>query len=419
MFGWQPKYMTVRQYYDDSYCIQFNGNVVEDLWLDRKPAIILDRTCFYPSSGGQPHDLGTIQGINVTDVAVRESDQQIIHILSEELDEVAVVGVIDWARRFDHMQQHSGQHILSQAFVQVAGSETVSFHLSQETSTLDLAVNQLSINMIDEAELLANRIVWEDRFVQIKYVSPAEARSLPLRKTPDRFGDKLRLIEIEDFDISACGGTHVARTGEIGLIKVTKTERRANGFRIEFRCGQRALQDYHQKSQVVSQLMAELTTSAGDLPDSVRRLREQIKTTNRQIKRQSKQLITLESTKLYQEGSTIGSVVLVSTVFEYRDPAELRTLAKNLVNTESTVAFLGVAGNKSQLVFAAANNIPVKMDTALSLALPELAKATGGGSAKFAQGGGGVASKLQVATAIEKARHYLIHHIDENDNDSE
>jgi alanyl-tRNA synthetase len=317
------------------------------------------------------------------------------------------------------MQQHSGQHILSQAFLRVVEAETVSFHLSQEASTLDLAVSQLSRNTIDEAELLANRIVWEDRFVRIKYVSPAEARSLPLRKTPDRIGEKLRLIEIEDFDISACGGTHVTRTGEIGLIKVSKTERRANGFRIEFRCGQRALQDYNKKSLVVSQLMAELTTAAGDLPGSVQRLREQIKAANRQIKRQSKELIALESAKLYREGSTIGTVVLVSIVFENRDPAELRILANNLASTKSTVVFLGVAGNKSQLVFAAAENIQVKMDRALSLALPELAKATGGGSAKFAQGGGAAASKAQVAAAIEKARHYLIHQIDENGTESQ
>ncbi len=411
--------MTVRQYYNDSYCKQFKANIVEHLWLDHKPAIILDTTCFYPSSGGQPHDLGTIQGIMVTDVVVRESDQQIIHTLSEKLDEISVAGEIDWARRFDHMQQHSGQHILSQAFLLVAEADTISFHLSQEASTLDLALDQLPINLINEAELLANRILWEDRIVHIKDISPAEVQSLPLRKTPDRFGDKLRLIEIEDFDLSACGGTHVARTGEVGLVKVTRTERRANGFRIEFRCGQRALKDYNLKSWVVNQLMAELTTAAADLPNSVQRMREQSKTANRQLKRQSKQLIALESAKLFQEGSPIGSTIFVSTVFENRDPVELRTLAKNLTSTESTIAFLGSAGNNSQLVFAAANNIQVKMDSALSMALPELAKATGGGSARFAQGGGGVASKIQIAAAIEKARSYLVQHIDEDSIDSD
>ncbi|HUS94206.1 MAG TPA: DHHA1 domain-containing protein [Patescibacteria group bacterium] len=410
--------MTVRQYYDDSYCIQFKANVVEHMWLDRKPAVILNSTYFYPSSGGQPNDLGTIQKVNVTDVLVRESDHQIIHSLSEEIVETEVVGEIDWSRRFDHMQQHSGQHILSQAFLRIADVETISFHLSQEASTLDLATNQLSISMINESEFLANRILWEDRRVHIKYVSVTEALSLPLRKTSDRFGDSLRLIEVEDFDLSACGGTHVARTGEVGLIKITKTERRANGLRIEFRCGQRALDDYRNKSQVVGQLVADLTTATGDLPDSVQRLREQIKTANRQIKRQTNELITLESTKLVQDGTSIGSAVLVSKVFENRDPAELRILAKKLVNTENTVAFLGIAGNKSYLVFSAANNIQVNMDTALNLALPELASPSGGGSAKFAQGGGGAASKLQVVAAIDRARHYLIDQIKEIDNDS-
>jgi alanyl-tRNA synthetase len=388
------------------------------MWLDRKPAVILNSTYFYPSSGGQPNDLGTIQKVNVTDVLVRESDHQIIHSLSEEIVETEVVGEIDWSRRFDHMQQHSGQHILSQAFLRIADVETISFHLSQEASTLDLATNQLSISMINESEFLANRILWEDRRVHIKYVSVTEALSLPLRKTSDRFGDSLRLIEVEDFDLSACGGTHVARTGEVGLIKITKTERRANGLRIEFRCGQRALDDYRNKSQVVGQLVADLTTATGDLPDSVQRLREQIKTANRQIKRQTNELITLESTKLVQDGTSIGSAVLVSKVFENRDPAELRILAKKLVNTENTVAFLGIAGNKSYLVFSAANNIQVNMDTALNLALPELASPSGGGSAKFAQGGGGAASKLQVVAAIDRARHYLIDQIKEIDNDS-
>ncbi len=409
--------MTVRQYYDDSYRIRFKANVVEQTWIDGEPAVILNATCFYPSSGGQPNDLGAIQKVQVTDVLLRDSDHQIVHTLSEELVETEVVGVIDWSRRFDHMQQHSGQHILSQAFLRVADIETISFHLGQEASTLDLATNQLPIGVIDESELLANRILWEDRSVHIKYVSVSEAQSLPLRKTPDRFGDDLRLVEIEDFDLSACGGTHVARTGEVGLIKITKTERRANGLRIEFRCGQRALDDYRNKSLVVGQLVADLTTAVGDLPDSVRRLREQIKTANRQIKRQSNELITLESAKLVKNGYTIGSVVLINKVFENRDPAELRILAKKVVNTGNAVAFLGIAGNKSHLVFAAADNIRVNMEKALDLALPELATPSGGGSAKFAQGTGGAASELQVAAALERARNYLIDQIKEIDND--
>ena len=182
------------------------------------------------------------------DVMVRESDQQIVHVLSETMNDTDVSGEIDWPRRFDHMQQHTGQHILSQAFLRIANADTVSFHLGLESSTLDLAIRNLSKDKIDEAERYANQVVWDDRHVRIRYASTTETKSLPLRKTPDRFGDKLRLIEIEDFDLSACGGTHVSRTGEIGLIKVTKTERRSNELRVEFRCGQRALRDYSQKS---------------------------------------------------------------------------------------------------------------------------------------------------------------------------
>ncbi|MEP0764357.1 MAG: alanyl-tRNA editing protein, partial [Chloroflexota bacterium] len=214
--------ITERLYYTDSYSTAFEANVISTTIVNEAPAAILDRTCFYPTSGGQPHDTGTLNGAAVLEVIVRESAGAVLHILDRALSVGRVSGQVDWARRFDHMQHHTGQHILSQAFERLARAETVGFHMSADSITIDLDQPDLAPATVDAAEDLANQIVTEDRPVRAWFPTDDEVAALALRKVPDVEG-RFRVVAVEGFDVTACGGTHVAHTGEIGLIKVLRT----------------------------------------------------------------------------------------------------------------------------------------------------------------------------------------------------
>ena len=239
--------MTERLYYSDSYLTEFDAIVTRVATHDGRPAVVLDRTAFYPTSVGQPFDTGRLGTARVVDVVDTE-DGEILHVLEGELElssvvvggrEISIVhGTIDWARRFEHMQQHTGQHVLSAAFERVASARTESFHLGSSSSTIDLN-RMLSAADIERAEDEANRVIWEDLAVGVRFATAEEAAALPLRKESMRTGT-LRLIEVPTFDLSSCGGTHVARTGAIGSVVVASSERFRGGTRVEFLCGVRA-----------------------------------------------------------------------------------------------------------------------------------------------------------------------------------
>ncbi|GAI24926.1 unnamed protein product, partial [marine sediment metagenome] len=241
--------MTKRLYYEDSYLKEFRAKVLKKIKIDNRLAVVLDETAFYPTSGGQPYDKGVIQDVPVVEV-VEEGDE-IIHILKEELKEKInseVVGKIDWKRRFDHMQQHLGQHILSGALMKLWGVETVSFHLGEEVCTLDIAKEKLTEEEAKKAEECTNEIIFDNRPVKCYFVEgEEELERSNLRKVPEKTG-KIRIIEVEDFDLSACGGTHCQATGEVGMIKITKWEKRGEKIRLEFICGRRAWKDYFWKN---------------------------------------------------------------------------------------------------------------------------------------------------------------------------
>src|SRR4051812_10445590 len=209
--------MTERLYYTDAYLTDFDANVIAVDRVEGRPAAILERTAFYPTSGGQPFDTGRLNDVTVVDVVDRD-DGSILHVVQEDIAKGPVHGRIDWARRFEHMQQHTGQHLLSAAFDRLFRVRTESFHLGSQSSTIDLA-RAVSATEIGAAEDEANRVIWEDRPIAIRFADAAEAAALPLRKESAR-GGLLRLVEVTQFDISACGGTHVARTGGVGAIGV-------------------------------------------------------------------------------------------------------------------------------------------------------------------------------------------------------
>ena len=290
----------------------------------------------------------------------------------------------------------------------MADARTVGFHLSDNTVTIDLEIASLTAQQIDQAEAIANHVVWQDRAVTVRFVTEKDAQSLPLRRLPEIDGDSYRLIDIEDFDLTACGGTHVARTGAVGMVKIVRRERRGEQTRVEFMCGERALLDYRTKNEVVMQLASAFTTSYTEVDSAVDSLRDQVKEANRKLKRQQSELMSLVAHKLASDAICRDGVRIVTQVFNDRDPGQLRQLARQLTDEHGAVALLGLAGDKAQLIFARPGDGPGSMNELLQETLPRLGDASGGGSPHFAQGGGPAAGQPAVESALAYARDRLL-----------
>lgn len=397
--------MTERLYYTDAYTTSFTARVLDQLLVDGQTAVILDRTAFYPSSGGQPHDTGRLTGgegqsARVVEVRLDESGD-ILHLLDVPLNAVAVRGAIDWPRRFDFMQQHTGQHILSQACLRLAEAPTVGFHLTADNATIDIDLADLADQDVRRIEHLANSVVWENRPISAEFVTPAEAESRQVRKIPALNGEQLRLINIGDFDLTACGGTHVASTGSVGLIKITRRERRAGGVRLTFRCGERAWTDYDEQNRILAQLMGLFTTEKGELVAAVERLQSELKA----ARRQNRQLLAEQSARAAAdllsgaEAHPHGRLVKQLLV----PAADLRSLARELAANPRTVVLLGAIGDRTELVFARAEDAAGDMNGLLQAAVRHLGRAGGGGSTTFAQGGGAAQPEDVVSAALDVA----------------
>lgn len=397
---------TERLYYDNSYRLAFSADVVEQTTFKGKPALILDRTCFYPEGGGQPADQGSLNGVPVPDVQSREADRAVVHVLGAALGDSHVEGQVDRARRLDHMQHHSGQHVLSQALERAARASTLSVHMSAESMTLDIDRADLTPDEWIAVEEMANQIVLEDRLVRAWFPEPDELAALPIRKLPDVVG-KVRIVDVGGFDVTACGGTHVARTGEIGVIKVLKAERRGNGARLEFRCGGRALRDYRDKHEVVSGLMAALTVGHRELNDTVARLQTENKALRTELKAAREQLAEAEALALLSGAALHGSRRIVARVLEGRSAEEVRLLAQKIIAHPGAVALLAFAGEKAQLIFGRSADLPFDIVPVLKAALQTLGVERGGGRPDFAQGGGAAATAEQLEDALRAAQTAL------------
>jgi alanyl-tRNA synthetase len=392
--------MTERLYYTDATCARFSARVVEQTTWEGHAAVVLDRTAFYPTSGGQPADRGTLDGVNVLDVVAREGDGAIVHVLSEGLsgfekpDGSTVEGVIDWQRRFDHMQQHTGQHILSAAFEQMLEADTVGFHMGAEVSTIDLNVSRLEPAAVTPVEELANQIVWEDRPVHTRFVSADELATLSLRHPPT-VEEAVRIVEVTapstgsglSFDVNPCGGTHVARTGEIGLIKIVRLDYRGDETRVEFLCGGRALHDYRAKNAMTNQLATMLTVGHWELDQAVERLQAEAKQLRQEMRRARKQLLTVEVNELAETAIVREPHCVVWKVWEPpgKPPGELRALAQELAQHPSMVALLVSVGERTDLCFARAEDADPDVAALLREACTQLG-GKGGGRPNLAQG---------------------------------
>jgi alanyl-tRNA synthetase len=387
--------VTSRIYYTDAYCRAFDAQVVRAFDREVRPTVLLDRTAFYPTSGGQPFDVGTIADANVIDVV--DADGDVVHVLSAPLEEGAVVrGEIDWERRFDHMQQHTGQHVLSAAFVRACDASTVSFHLGGETSSIDLSA-QVEPAAVERAVDEANAVVWDDRAITVRFASAAEARALPLRKESAREGE-LRLIEIPGFDLSACGGTHVARTGAIGVIAVTGTERFKGGLRVRFVCGGRALRALRQLRDSVSGAVRVLSVHPQELPSAVEKLQAEGKSLRKTVVGLQAALAVHEADRLLAAAPQAGGRRVITEIYDGWDAAALKTIASSLIARDPVAVALVASASAVTLVVACTPSLGLDAG-AVVRQLTGRFGGRGGGRADLAQAGGLAGHPGEIASA--------------------
>jgi alanyl-tRNA synthetase len=376
--------MTERIYYREPACRAFDAVVTRKLERDGKPAVHLDRTAFYPTSGGQPFDTGRLGDAHVLDTI--DEDEEIVHVLSSPIAEGTTVrGEIDWPRRFDHMQQHTGQHVLSAAFDRLFDNRTMSFHMGSEGSTIDLALEMTPAD-VERAVDEANRIVWEGRPVVIRVVSPEDAATLPLRKEPVRSGP-LRLIDVTDFDLSACGGTHVAHTGEIGIIVASGVERFRGGSRVSFLCGGRALRVFRLQRDVIAGSVKHLSVLPAELPGAIDRLQMEHKHARKDIARLQQSLAVHEAARLLAEAESFDDMRMVLRALEGWDAAGLRAIATALTAHEQAITVL--LSSTSPYAAAVARSADVALDSSQVLkTMMASYGGRGGGKPDLAQGAG-------------------------------
>ena len=377
-----------RIYYTDPSCRAFDAVVTQVVEHHGRPGVVLDRTAFYPTSGGQPFDTGRLiaDGAEVAVAETVDDDAAIVHVVSAPLAAgTRVRGEVEWPRRFDHMQQHTGQHVLSAAFDRLFANRTVGFHMGGDVSSIDLE-REAPAAEIERAADEANQVVWADRPVSIRFASADEAARLQLRKDPVRQGT-LRLIDVDGFDLSACGGTHVATTGAIGIIAVTASERLRGGSRITFVCGGRALRTLRQQRDVIARSIRVLSVLPDDLPAAIERGQADLKDQRKLIARLQEGLAVHEAARLVAEApSANGTRVVVASLDGWDAPA-LKAVAAAMTSMGTVVTALFSASSPAFVVVA--RSAGVQADAAATLKrLIERFGGRGGGKPDLAQGGG-------------------------------
>lgn len=390
---------TERLYYNDSHLIEFEATVTDK--TDRVSgwtAVTLDRTAFYPTGGGQPSDTGTLNGERVLE-CIADEENGVLHVVQGRAPEVGstVKGRVDWARRLDHMQQHTGQHILSQAFVTLFNAPTKSFRVLSDVCEIDVEISNPTNEVIERAVELANNVIWEDREITITSVSSEAAASLPLRKDPAREGE-LRLIEIEGFDLTPCGGTHAYRTGEVGMIVVRHWERAKGLTRIEFAAGTRALADYRRANKTARAVAALYSSSRDDAAKLTARMVDENKELQRRLRGLEELAARVEANELWSAASpNAAGLRIITHVFENKDAESLKHLAQALIAQQSTIALLGSRDQTdARLVFARSADASGDMNVLMRGAC-EVLGGRGGGKPDLAQGGGKNVEKLSEA----------------------
>ncbi len=370
--------VTGRLYFENAYQRDFTARVEEQFAYQGRNAAVLDRTCFYPESGGQPADRGKLDEAGV--VHVFEDGERIVHLLDRKLGRAEVRGSIDWERRFDHMQQHTGQHILSQCFIEIIEGETRSFHLGERASTLEIGAGAISDADLERVEARANEVVFEDREVKTYFVKGEEAGKVPFRRPPQKEGT-IRVVEVEGFDFSACGGTHCRRTGEVGMVKIVRWDKIRGNLRFEFLCGGRARLDYARKNRNLLEISGRLSVGEDDAAAAVQKATRESK----ELRKRQRQL--QEVLASYQAEEMIRTVEgpLVKASWTDRTADEAKLLALRIIRMADRVVLFAVQGEaRGHLIFACSQKLELDMRELVPLVAAK-APVKGGGSATLAE----------------------------------
>jgi alanyl-tRNA synthetase len=389
---------TDRIFESNSYSKEFDAIVVDLRVLPEGVGVVLNKTLFYPEGGGQPSDRGMLGGNPV--ISVREDGPKIVHVTRGEYKKGDFIhGVLDWPRRFNHMQQHSGQHLLSQAFVRITGADTLSFHLGSEDATIDIGIHELTDHDVQNVETEANRMVIENRKVLIQEKNADELDSIPLRKRAGMTG-RVRLVEIQDYDWSLCCGTHVGRSGEIGPIKILRFEKYKGAMRVHFACGFRAIEDYQLKTTILKSASQILTAGERQIPEILVKWKEERKVNEKRIQFLVDRTMETESKGLINNAVSIGSIKWVSAIFHDRDPQEIQALVRAIVRHEGFIAVVATIQERATLYFARSADLDWDVRRLMEVA-SKVINARGGGSAGWAQCSTG--EKENTEAGIQKA----------------
>jgi len=388
-----------RLYYDNPSLLEFEATISAIQERNGIVRVLLDRSAFYPTSGGQNFDTGFLSvmengdRVRVTDVQEDEQRGNVLHVVEASPEwlqtGVQIRGIIDGERRRDHMQQHTGQHVLSAAFERLFNFATVSFHMGDDYCSIDLSTDKINLQQLEAAERLANEVVSEDRLVEIRYATADEAQSMGVRKIPPAMHEKLRLIDIRDFDLNACGGTHVASTGQIGCIFLRKTEKVKQGVRVEFVCGLRAVAIARKDFQSLSEAASVYSAQLWEVPQQARKSIDEIKAGQKAQQRLLEEVAELQAAKLLRvakEHPGGSGQKLVVEYFADRDLGFIKLLAQKIVRFDKAVALLACGGAQPSLVFAQASGLPSDMGALMKDTLQNLGT-RGGGNRDMAQGG--------------------------------
>jgi len=404
---------TERLYYNDSHLIEFEARVLDiSERVSGWTAVTLDRTAFYPTGGGQPSDTGTLNGLRVVE-CIDDEDNGVLHVIQGRPPEVGatVNGRIDWLRRLDHIQQHTGQHILSQAFVSLFNAPTRGFRVLADYCEIDVELANPSQEVIERAVELANNVIWENREIRITSVDASQAAELPLRKESTRAGE-LRLIEIDGFDLTPCGGTHAYRTGEVGMIAVRSWERAKGMTRMEFVAGMRALADYRRANSTARSVASLFSGARDDAAELAKHSLEENKELHRRVRALEEVAAHAEAEELLRASGIADKVAIpapgdgsfaassshiITRVFSDRDAESLKQLAHALIAHPNVVALLASTDHDTaRLVFARSSDATGDMNALMKDACV-LLEGRGGGKPDFAQGGGKHVERIKEA----------------------
>ncbi|TYS59058.1 alanyl-tRNA editing protein [Sutcliffiella horikoshii] len=376
-------------FYQDPYIQTFTTRLINQAQDETgRWYVILEQTAFYPEGGGQPYDTGILDDHKVTEV--QEINGEIRHYLEQPLPETTqdVTGNINWERRYDHMQQHAGQHLLSAAFEELFSYKTKSFHLGKEASTIDLDTKGLTEQEILEAETLVNKIILENRKIEAKWVTKEELSDYPLRKGLSVL-ENIRLVIIPDFDYNGCGGTHPHSTGGVASLKILSLEKQKNMIRVSFVAGNRVLKQLHEKQQVLSELSYLLNAPQNGMSDAVTRMLGQSKEQAKELKDMKEKLLEYEVAALVSQSELVSGRSIIKSVLQNREMAELQSMARKLVSTREDLNVFLIAENTGKLQFVGARGSETDLDLKfIAKEVFAFINGKGGGRENFVQGGG-------------------------------